>query len=213
MKEINNVAVLKEIEKSPLLSAGFKWFVRYNTGITNPYHNLNHTLRLMQLILEYLESDEVKKENVNKEKILLLALFHDFGHSAGKFGDEVNVEIAVRNLKNFLYTQGGIVSLYDIEALEDTIYPYSSAETKTIEGKVLRNFDCLQWIFSDFITQCVYGLRGEGVKGSAKDYMEFVTTTLIPNLSIPFAISLAEEYKEEFCETCIILEKYEVQSI
>ena len=207
MKEINNEKVLKEIEKSPLLSAGLKWFVRYNTGITNPYHNLNHTLRLMQLILEYLESDSEKKENVNKEKILLLALFHDFGHSAGKFGDEVNVEIAVRNLKNFLYTQGGIVSLYDIEALEDTIYPYSSAETKTIEGKVLRNFDCLQWIFSDFITQCVYGLKTEGnYQGDgATEYMNFVTSTLIPQLTIPFAISLAEKYKDEFCESCKLI--------
>ena len=207
MKEINNEKVLKEIKKSPLLSAGFKWFVRYNTGITNPYHNLNHTLRLMQLILEYLESDEVEKENVSKEKILLLALFHDFGHSAGKFGDEVNVEIAVRNLKNFLYTQGGVVSLYDIEALEDTIYPYSSAETKTIEGKVLRNFDCLQWIFSDFITQCVYGLKTEGnYQGDgATEYMNFVTSTLIPQLTISFAISLAEKYKDEFCESCKLI--------
>lgn len=212
MKEINNEKVIKEIEKSTLLSAGFKWFIRYNTGTSNPYHNLNHTLRLMQLILEYLESDE-EKEHLNKEKILLLALFHDFGHSAGKFGDEVNVEIATRDLKNFLYTQGDIVSFYDVEALEDTTYPYSSAETKTIEGKVLRNFDCLQWIFSDFVTQCIYGLKGEGAKGGARDYMEFVTTTLIPQLTIPFAISLADKYKEEFCETCIILEKYEVQSI
>lgn len=135
MKQINQKLVLNEIKNSSLLRSGFDYFMKYNLSISNPYHNVNHTFCMMQLIIELLDSGfDTSQMRLTREKLLLYAMFHDFGHSAGMADDKTNVDIAITNLKRFLGTQADIVPLEDIEILENTIYPYQS-EPKTLEGK------------------------------------------------------------------------------
>lgn len=205
MKRIDNKVVLEKISESVLLKAGFEYFGRYNNGSSNPYHNINHTFRMMQLVIEVLESGLYSSGyGIKEDRLLLFAMFHDFGHSGGRLEDSDNVRISLLHLKNFLGTQGDIVSLEDREILEDTIYPYSD-EPKTIEGKILRECDCLQWVFDDFFTQAIFGLKDElrvaDYHDAVKKYSEFVKDVLIPELTIPSLKEIAGEYYPEFLDT------------
>lgn len=209
MKRIDNDLVLNEISKSTLLCAGFDYFGRYNKSASLPYHNINHAFRMMQLIIELLKDGLYSSGyGINKEKLLLYAMFHDFEHSGGKLSDDVNVKFSIFHLEKFLLTQGDIVSIDTRTAFEDTVFPYSG-EPKTIEGKIMRECDCLQWVFDDFLSQTIFGLKTElnvpSVEEAAEKYKKFVENELIPQISIPELKKIAEEYFPDFSRVCNLL--------
>jgi len=181
-KKMINVDYKKVIDKFKFLSIQnyFRYVIENNPGNNNPYHNLNHTLQLCYLLIE--------SGAYNAKQLLIAALFHDFGHSAGKENDEVNVNIAVDNYKKAVEVleiskYGESMTSYqvttlnnDMETIEKLIratqYPYVIEDKDlTDDQKLFRDCDLVVCMCSDFIPHTTIGLMKE-LNMSLEDYIE-----------------------------------------
>lgn len=201
MKKISQFETLKIINHYPLLQKGFAYFINHNTGISNPYHNITHTMAMLQLVNEYIAESGY---NGDREKLLLLTLFHDYNHSGGKYSDDTNVENAISGLEHFLKENGLTLTKEQSEALWDTCFPYKG-ETKSIEGRILRECDNLQWTFDDFFTQTLIGLKTELnvsiFETAIRRELEFVEESA-KHLTLKYTTTVAQQYLPELRDYC-----------
>lgn len=72
----------------------FTLFMKNNSSINAPYHNLYHSLCVMYNAFEISQSYLIFTEE-EKRGLLIACLFHDFGHSQGRLTDEYNIRIAI----------------------------------------------------------------------------------------------------------------------
>lgn len=201
MKKISQFETLKTINQNPLLRKGFAYFINHNTGISNPYHNITHTMAMLQLVNECITEIGY---NGDREKLLLLTLFHDYNHSGGKFSDDINVGNAISGLEHFLNENGLTLTKEQSEALWDTCFPYKG-ETKSIEGRILRECDNLQWTFDDFFTQTLIGLKTElnvsNFETAIKKEFEFLENAK-SHLTLEYTKKTAQQYFPQIQEFC-----------
>lgn len=149
-----------KIVKKYDLSYYLKVLLNKNRANCNTYHNFNHTQTVFVNCYFIAKHEGLLDRTI--KPILIAAVFHDFNHSGGKLPDSENIKIAV---ENFLK--------YSIEAEEDnkfiidlircTEYPFDPDFDKrlSLEQKIIRDADILQWIETDFMQHVMFGLKQE----------------------------------------------------
>lgn len=201
MKRTTQLATVKIINSFPLLRKAFLYFINNNTGIANPYHNITHTMAMLQLVNECITESGY---NGDKGLLLLLTLFHDYNHSGGKMPDETNVSNAIYGLEKFLNEHNLSLTKKQSEILWDTCFPYKG-EPKSLEGRILRECDNLQWTFDDFFTQTLIGLKTElnvsNLETAIRRELEFVEESA-KHLTLKFTTTVAQQYLPELRDYC-----------
>lgn len=198
-------------------NSDLKWFFNYymahNLSLTAPYHNLNHTLNMMQLVIDIVRKSKDNSFGFVLDEqdlfiLLLCALFHDFNHSAGRFSDKINVDNAKQGLKDAIelrYGTGGDAgSLFSTCAsiIDATQYPYIiDDESLTLKQRIIRELDVLVVMFDDFITQCVMGLAEEmkwqDFLKCFSEYTKFLLESF-NKMKLQYSLDLFEENKDNF---------------
>lgn len=164
-KEYNNIdtiAVENGIEKY------WEYVKRNNPANNKPYHNLWHT----DCVVNFCNTiaDEEKLDSLSKKRLLLAAMFHDFGHHSKIDGRNVTVakesfRIAVYILEPELYktTAELIADINEVCSIIDaTQCPYVlPEESLSISQKIIRDANMLQWTEPTIIEHVFVGLAKE----------------------------------------------------
>lgn len=107
-----------------------------------PYHNLQHAFTVAINAMRI--ADSVAMPRMDRAVLLVAALYHDFGHSAGELTDDENIRIAVEGVRQHLTPALGSPF---VDAVVDLIpiteYPFTR-EPESLCEKVLRDADLLQ---------------------------------------------------------------------
>ena len=96
MITIDQSKVLDYINANLSLKDFFTYYLNSCITLTNPYHNINHTISMMYFIIDIYELSKKNKFDFNLSEndlyiLLLSAMFHDYNHSGGKYEDSINV--------------------------------------------------------------------------------------------------------------------------
>lgn len=166
--------ILSFIDKNEILSLALKFVLENNTAKDNPYHNNHHLLGVfrsaMKLTIGHLETKDITE-------IGLAALFHDFNHSGGKLTDTENIKLAITELSVFhinnvqLFTDKGIDVGNSYVLMNITEYPHKR-EPETIQEKIIRYSDMLQYYDENWFLNVVMGFLNKEVGLSIKDSIE-----------------------------------------
>lgn len=130
-----------------------------------PYHNARHMLHVVwacyQAIIHYRVIGHPLSER-SARNLLVAAIFHDFDHTARAGKDSVNIELAVKALKDHILPQDQFY-LGRIESLiRYTEYPHSPSSAEIgLEGEILRDADLCQALSPVWLQQIVFGLAEE----------------------------------------------------
>lgn len=98
--------VLSYIRANENLSNIFTFYINNCITLTNPYHNLNHTLAMMYHICCIYEESQNEKYEFHLDDqglyiLLVSAIFHDYNHSAGIYDDMINVTTAINSMEDY----------------------------------------------------------------------------------------------------------------
>jgi hypothetical protein len=136
-------------------------------NLSNPYHNLRHTLHVLwlcQKACRYYRSELSPRQMRN---LLIAALFHDFDHPGHPHPgeddpDRINIPIAIAGLRRYAMPTDRPF-LPEIEALIGaTHYPYKIAGDKVdLLAQIIRDADLAQVLSPAWIQQVVIGLAQE----------------------------------------------------
>mgnify|MGYP003504971023 CR=1 FL=1 len=213
MQKRNDI-VLTVISSNEELKWFFNWYLQHNNSLTLPYHNLNHTLEMMQLVIDIVQKSRDGKYGIvltDQDMFILLlsAMFHDYNHSGGRHNDSVNIDNAKIGLKTAIqsrYTWNeDTEKLYNecSKVISATEYPY---KINTLEPKqlILRELDILVVLYDDFLTQSVFGLAEEmkwqDFLMNFSKYTKFLLESF-EKLSLQYSIDLFDENKDVFLKT------------
>lgn len=205
------------INSNQSLKQFFLWYQEHCESLTLPYHNLNHTLKMMSLIIDiYKKSQysykeyEFKLTDKDLYHLLLSALFHDYNHSGGKFTDDINVKIAKAGLRDCIddiisNIDDATLSVYEecCHIIDATQYPYViSEEELNIRQQIIRELDILVCLYDDFITHNVFGLMSEmhldkTINEFVSEYLQFIFKSL-NTLKLKYCHDMIEENQNEF---------------
>lgn len=157
-----DLSFIEIINKYDYLKKAFKYVVLNNKSNGAPYHNLNHLLTVMKAIYDCMQSEGLGKDSKLKE-MLILGLFHDFNHSAGKKTDDKNIEDAKKTLKIYFEQEDKSLDLdFMNEVLDATQYPYVIEKEKLNKYQsIIRDADIVQVLQYNWIHQSVFGLSQE----------------------------------------------------
>ncbi len=143
-----------EIIKEYHLDFHFAVLLQKNRSNDSPYHNINHTLCVMNNCHLL-----AKDENLNKDEItelLIASIYHDFGHSLGKDVDAVNIERAKKYY--LLYSRDSQSTKHKVCMLiETTQYPYIVTENLSLQQKIIRDADSMQFLEENYLQQTIFG--------------------------------------------------------
>lgn len=164
------------------LSVAHAYLSIYNGSGGLPYHNNDHALSVVKWCGR-LESMIPAKTATSLRGLLLGATFHDFNHSGGKNPDDENVSDALDQLVQFGGIHKRIFTEEDLkvarECIECTVFPFT-VEPISIEQKIIRDADILQYIDVDFETILGSNLHKEieVAKGKKITRKQFAAGTL-----------------------------------
>jgi len=151
----------KLLEKYDFLKEAFQYVLKHNGDSTyNPYHNLNHMMVVTEYVYTlgviYLSPQEL-------EETLLVALFHDFQHTAGESKDDVNIGLAYFGLSDFLTKASFEMDLEKLGLiLKATQFPYEiNKEDLTRQQEIIRDADLCQLLEPTRIQFNLLGLKKE----------------------------------------------------
>lgn len=174
MLYIDQIKVLTYINANEDLKKLFTYYINNCISLTNPYHNANHIFAMMYhicCIYEKSQNDnyEFKLDNEGLYILLISAIFHDFNHSAGRYDDNTNVNIAIDVMKNYIdkeyindITSGNKMKEIIEDNINATCYPYTIEDKDlNLYQRILRECDILVSFSSDYFTQCACGLKDE----------------------------------------------------
>lgn len=188
--------VLTYINANELLSQLFAYYMQYCTSACLPYHNLNHTFKMMWHIIQISKNPEYDISNEDLLVMLSAAIFHDYNHSGGIFSDLMNVNIAVGSFAEACNDIFGHDSNYDlyISQVENCIYateyPYSTNQIGLLE-QIVRECDVLSQLHEDVFTHTIYGLKQEMHIHSwtecIKKYTDFLQNMCYNELSLNYS--------------------------
>lgn len=134
----------------------FELLMTKNSAITNPYHNVFHTITVFVNSYHIAKSENCSEEQIRN--ILIAAIFHDYNHSGGKKSDSENIEEAISFFKNHSKESKSFNDSI-IEIIKATEYPYTiKEESLTLEQKIIRDADLTQMYTDNFLQQVIYGL-------------------------------------------------------
>lgn len=158
---IDALAVENGIEKY------WEYVKRNNPANDKPYHNLWHTSCVVHYCNEIAEDEEI--DSLSKKRLLLAAMFHDFGHHSKDDFRNVTVakemfKIAVYILEPEEYGSLELISRINevCDIIDATKYPYSVPEDKlTLSQKIIRDADLLQWTEATITEHTFAGLAKE----------------------------------------------------
>lgn len=148
------------ILNNTILNKAYSYVLFYNPSNSAPYHNFNHLLTVAKSCLEMATYYDLS--DLDKETLVLSAIFHDFNHSAGLYKDDINVPRALTALKDFClkFEYPHFEKCQDI--ILATFYPYNIATVDlTFVQKIIRDADMTQCLQIDWLQQCVFGLGKE----------------------------------------------------
>lgn len=217
MLHLNTQRVNSVIGSNENLSCFWKWILENSTSLTLPYHNLRHTMEMIDLILRIYEKSRKDAEygfEVSDEDLYVLlvsAMFHDFSHSGGIHPDSVNVAIAIggleRCLRSFLNndreTEVIIQECSDI--IRATQYPYVIDDKDlSIRQRIIRECDVLVAFYDDMTIQTIVGLMTEMRQTSYCDFVEKYMSFILESartFKIKFSIDIVESCGEDLVKT------------
>lgn len=134
----------------------FELLLTKNSAITNPYHNIFHTITVFVNSYHMAKSENCSEEQIRT--ILIAALFHDFNHSGGKKSDQDNIKEAISFFEKHS-KESDSVNDNVIEIIKSTEYPYTINEKDlNLEQKIVRDADLTQMYTDNFLQQVIYGL-------------------------------------------------------
>lgn len=209
----NNKFTFDIIGSNETLKKMFRWYMDYNSSLSAPYHNLNHTLGMMQLVIDFTLKSRQRDYGfrIDDEGMFILlvsALFHDFNHTAGRFDDSVNIHHALTGLRDCVSTlemtepeKEKLVSVCS-EIIRATEYPYIMDDSElTLYQRIIREFDILVVMYDDFVSQCLFGLieemRLKNHLMSLSKYTKFLLDAF-SEMKLKYSVELFEEHKESF---------------
>lgn len=151
----HTLKIIKELKLDTYLT----FFLKNNTAITAPYHNLFHSFCVASNC--YLIAQDEKLDTTQIKELVIAGLFHDFNHSQGKLSDEANVKEAIKQFEK--------CSKEDKEStkrisriIEVTQYPYVIPNKDlSLQEKIIRDADMLQPFEKNYIQQVIVGLLME----------------------------------------------------
>jgi hypothetical protein len=131
-------------------------------NLQGKYHNFRHMFHvawLCYLACQYY-ADTLSKRAMRN--LLIAALFHDYNHT-GMFGDDdLNIERAIRALRQHILPEDALFLDDIIELVRATQYPYVvPASRLTLCGEILRDADMSQVFSVAWIQQVIFGLAAE----------------------------------------------------
>lgn len=217
MLHLNIQRVNGVIASNENLSCFWKWILENSTSLMLPYHNLRHTMEMIDLILSIYEKSrkdtEYGFEVSDKDLYVLLvsAMFHDFSHSGGVHPDSVNIDTAIggmeRCLRNYLNNDRETEAIIHecAEIIKATQYPYVIDDKDlSIRQRIIRECDVLVAFYDDMTIQTIVGLMTEMRQTSYSDfvqkYMSFILESA-QTFKIKFSIDIVEMYGEELVKT------------
>ncbi|MDP1690286.1 MAG: hypothetical protein Q8L52_03760 [bacterium] len=140
----------------------FQILFHHAQNVKHPYHNFRHVSHVLWLCYKaclFYRDVLTAREMRN---LLIAALFHDFDHS-GQFGnDDLNIERAIRSLRNYILQVDRPFLEKIAELIHATEYPYVvPLEKLTLCGKILCDADMSQALSVAWIQQVIFGLSAE----------------------------------------------------
>lgn len=212
MINIDQIKVLTYINANDDLKKLFTYYINNCITLTNPYHNINHTFSMMyHICCIYEESQhdnyEFKLDNEGLYILLMSAIFHDFNHSAGRYDDTINVNIAIDIMKNYIkreFINDKKTGIRLIKIIEDNInatcYPYVIEDKDlNLYQRILRECDILVSFSSDYFTQCLCGLKDEMKMHDWNNFLGEQVKFLLDawkNMKLTYSKKIIEENKE-----------------
>ncbi len=149
-----------QIIKKFKLDYYLKIILTKNNGNKNPYHNFYHLLTVMKNCYK-ISIDEQFDDLKSIRLILIAALFHDFNHFGKKIDDSKNIKEAITGFLNFS-KENNEDNQKIIEIINATEYPYKiSSDKLTLQQKVIRDADAMQFYCDNYIQQVIFGLLME----------------------------------------------------
>lgn len=218
MLHLDVQAVNSVIIENQNLSAFWKWILEHSTSLTLPYHNMRHTMEMMQLMLDIYNkthnSPDYYNMSMSEEDLYILmvsAMFHDFSHSGGILSDKENVEMAVASmetcLRNFLMQSQETEMIIEEcrNVIRATQYPYVIPDSDlTLRQRIIRECDILVVFFDDVIIQSITGLKTEMRKSSwgefMASYLQFIYETT-QTFRLKYSIDIVQKHGEELTKT------------
>lgn len=127
-----------------------------------PYHNFRHMLHVLWLCYNaclYYQDRLTKHEMRN---LLIATLFHDFNHSGAMGDDDLNIERAIRALRQNILEEDKEEVENIIEIMKATEYPYTVAsDGLPLCCRIIRDADLSQALNPAWIQQVIFGLAKE----------------------------------------------------
>lgn len=175
----------------------FDEFLKTNTGLTNPYHDLHHALRVSWCVAQGAHFQNLDTNTVGT--LYLAGLFHDWGHPGVMGNDRLNVLRAADKVRSLSKSNSDVD--FDLElaanAIIGTEFPLPPNLDLTFDQKILRDADywhCAYLNEEDWLSLQV-GLAKEAGK-TPQEWLtgntEFVRT--VPALS-PWGQLMSDKYR------------------
>jgi len=160
------MAIIKYLQKYPWAKEIIKLHFDKNVAVVAPYHNFNHTMVVTENVIHaahYYDKPE--------QDLVCAALWHDFNHTQGRQVDKINVQYAKdefliwwKSTKNKYVEINPINVLKIIDATQyngmEQGYEIPAADL-TLEQKIIRDADLLQYLEKNRISQVYLGLSFE----------------------------------------------------
>jgi HD superfamily phosphodiesterase len=136
-----------------------KIILKENKSNNLPYHNLYHTLCVVDNVHAISTNEELSSKEIRL--VMLAALFHDFNHSGGKLSDSENVKNAIEAFKTFS-VESEKDNNFVVEIIKATEYPYVIKDDElSLYQKIIRDADLMQTFEKNYLQQNVIGLMEE----------------------------------------------------
>ncbi|WQJ53318.1 MAG: phosphohydrolase [Wendovervirus sonii] len=197
MKQINQRRVIQFINKNKMLKSAFKYYLEYNTGCNNPYHNVNHTMAMMDILID------MDPEDDNLHTMLLAAIFHDMNHSAGKMDDIHNVDNSIDAYYSFCTKYPFYFDKNIEKIIRTTQFPYKEGDKLNYMQRKVREADNLVCFYDDFLTQVLLGLKEEmhvtDLNIMIQNELKFFENSW-KNLELAYSKRCVNKYKDEIKE-------------
>lgn len=134
-------------------------------NLHHPYHNFRHTFHVVWLCYQaciFHLQDLTPRQMRN---LLVAAMFHDFDHPGMMGNDDLNIQRAIRGLRQYVEPE-------DVDHLEDieriiwaTQFPYTTESiTLSLSEQIIRDADMGQSFAMAWLQQVILGLAKEWQK-------------------------------------------------
>lgn len=129
IKDVVQSHFVKKLNNSLILAKMWSFITNTNPGSGNTYHNTAHMKNMAAIAVFLLEnSDEYKAmspedQHLYSGLLLIACCWHDYGHSAGRYPDDVNIQNAIDSFMDW----------YTSNALE--VIPYLRGSSGELTGE------------------------------------------------------------------------------